>query len=135
MTGSPNTSAGDALLAERLDAERALIDVDSDLYSQVEHWLDSELYGGLFGHGGVKRIPLGHKPLILRVLRARAAVYRGRRFGFVVVDRGRTYDSEVGNEQMAQTIDNCLEYLGAGESLPDERGCHWDKFMPEAFRR
>ncbi len=130
-----NTPQGEELLAARRAAENALKKLDPDAYEIVEHWLDQELYGGLFGHGGVSRLSAGHKVEIMNLLIARAAVYRGMKSGQIADDgRGRTYNSEVGNEQMAQAIEVCLEFLGEDSQLPSESGKRWDDFTPEAFR-
>lgn len=125
----PNTPGGEALLAEKRAAEDALRRLDRKRYEKVEHWLDSELYGGLYGHGGVERVPVAHLAAIRRLLRARAAVYRGWKSGAITQDGGHAYDSEIGNEQMAQTVDACLKALGDGPTLPPDR--HWDEFMPK----
>ena len=69
------------------------------------------------------------------LLRARAAVYRGQKSGAIRADGslpdGSVYDSETGNEQMAQTIDACLEAVGEGTELPELQ--HWDDFIPQGF--
>ncbi len=125
-----NTAEGETLLAKRRAAEDALRSLDSRLYDRVEHWCDKELYGGLFGHSGAELLPIQHLPAIKDLLRARAAVYRGRKSGAITHDRGSTaYDSEVGNEQMAQTIDACLEALGEGPIVPP--GKAWHEFLPD----
>lgn len=71
----------------------------------------------------------------MAILRARAAVYRGRKSGAITFDSrrrdGYVYDSETGNEQMARTIDKCLEVLGEGPELPELE--HWNDFIPEGF--
>lgn len=130
-----NTRRGEGFLAKRLAAEDALRVLDPEGYRTIEHWHDKELYGGFFGHGGQTKIPASHKSAIMRLLRARAAVYRGRKTGHIVDDRGQNYDSEVGNEMMAQAIDNCLEWLGDGSGLPRDNQKGWDDFLPEAFFR
>jgi hypothetical protein len=95
----------------------------------VDHWYDKELYGGLYGHGGAENLPVEHLPEVRKLLRARAAVYRGQKSGAITDDHGSIYDSEVGNEQMAQAIDACLVALGHGPRLPPGRA--WDEFLPK----
>jgi hypothetical protein len=124
-----HTPAGESLLRTKRDAEDALRRLDPKIYEKVEHWLDKELYGGLYGHGGCDRLPAAHLPEIRNLLRARVDVYRGRKSGAVAEDDGSTYDGEVGNEQMAQTIEACLKALGEGPRLPPGR--RWDDFLPE----
>ncbi len=128
-----NSDEGNRLIAERDAAEARLARLDPAAYDRVGNWFDKELYGGLFGHGGGPRLPPEHKSAITAVLRARAAVYRGQKTGTITVDRGRTYDSEVGNEMMAQAIDNCLDWLGDGADLPEGDGRRWDSFLPDGL--
>ncbi len=123
-----NTPNGELLLAARREAEEALRRLDPVRYSQVEHWLDRELYGGLYGHGGVDTIPLEHLPEVKQLLRARSAVYRAQKSGAIRIHAGHSYDSEAGNERMAQAIESCLEYLGDAPVLPP--GKPWDNFWP-----
>jgi hypothetical protein len=128
----PNTQAGEALLATRRVAEEALKKLNPKRYETLEQWYDRELYGGLYGHGGVEKLPASHLPQIRQVLRARAAVYRGRRRGDVVYDGGDTFGAEIGNEKMAQAIDACLVALGEGPTLPPDGGHTWHDFWPMA---
>lgn len=124
-----NNPDGEALLAARTAAEDVLKELNPRLYKDVECWYDKELYGGLYGHGGLERFPVGHLPAIRNLLRARAAVYRAQRTGAIAPEGEHVYDSEVGNEQMAQTVEACLEALGQGPELPPGR--HWDDFSPK----
>src|SRR6187399_2960012 len=126
-----NTIQGERLLAELRAAEAALALLDPIEYARVGHWLDKELFGALYGHGGGNKVPGQHLPQIRAVLRARAAAHRGRKNGAIAPDGEWNYDAEVGNEQMAQAIDACVAWLGEGDTPPVGRAPSWDDFWPK----
>jgi len=128
MTPSPS----DDLIARLTAAEDELRSLAPPLYLGLEDWLDSELYGGLYGAGGVDRLPIEHLPAIRELLRVRADVHRARKVGTLGEFRGTRYDSERGTEFMAQAIDGCLDYLGSGPALPEYK--RWDDFLPKWAR-
>lgn len=124
-TGQPK---GEDIANQLITAEKGLKAIDPVRYREVEQWYDKELYGALYGAGGVDLSPISHLPAIRDLLQARAAMRRAQARGTITAFRGESYDSEVGNERMAQAIDACMAHLGTGTTLPPFKS--WEELFP-----
>jgi hypothetical protein len=126
-----NSERGEQIIRQLLDAEDAVRALERERLSDIERWHDKEVYNYIRGRGEPRLPTHDTARLLARLLTARAALYRAQKNGEVREFRGEVFDGELGNEQMAQTIEAAVNALGEGWPPPDVPS--WNELIPESF--